>query len=567
VQWIYLLNRASVMRDGKFVLDDVTLSLSPGAKIAVVGPNGSGKSSLLRVMAGLVRPCTGDARAAPGISVGLLQQEPLLDESKTVLGNVRDGVAGTVAGCARYESIAARRAPGSSEALMVETDSLQDELDMNDAGSVDACVKQVMDALCCPAPDAEIRDLSGGERRRVALCRLLIARPHLLLLDDPTNHLDVESVRWLEQHLAAYVGAVVVVTHNRDFVDKVAECIIGLDRGRAYPCEGNYASYLHAKAARLRIEGREDVRRVWQLERELEWARSAGVVRQMETSARLRRYERMALAAVKTGRLEFGEIRVPPGPRLGDVVIVAEQVSKSCGDRDLFRDLCFSVPRNAIVGVVGPTRVGKSTLLRMIAGTEQPDGGMIILGETVRIAYVDQDHVPFGSESSAWEIVCGGEDFLQIGSVEVRSRAYLAAFGFTGADQHKPARLMSSGERNRLVLALTFKQGGNVLLLDDPTNGLDTETLVSLENAISEFAGCVVVTSHDRWFLDRVATHILAWEGAESRPAQWHWFQGNFTCYEHNKMRRLGLDAPHPAPGARRKVIGSLTGNNNEEWV
>jgi ATP-binding cassette ChvD family protein len=555
VQWIYQLNRASVVRGDKVVLDDVTLSFLPGAKIGVVGPNGSGKSTLLRVMAGLMRPFNGDARPAPGISVGFLEQEPVLDESKTVLGNVRDGVTEILALRARYESLAARIAEDCREQLIIEMGSLQDQLDMNDAWDLDARLKQAMDALCSPPPDVEVRDLSGGERRRVALCRLLIARPHLLLLDEPTNHLDAESVQWLEQYLATYLGTVVAVTHDRYFLGNVSEWIVELDRGRAYSYEGNYASYLHAKAARLRIEGRVDARRVRQVQRELEWVRCTAVARQVKTSARLRRYEEMALAAVKTRRLDFDEIRIPPGPRLGALVIEAGKVSKSFGDRDLFRDLSFSLPRNGIVGVVGPNGVGKSTLLHMIAGDEQPDTGTIRRGDTVRIAYVDQNRVGINPNLSAWEAVSDGEEFLQIGSVEVPSRAYLAAFGFKGADQQKPARLFSGGERNRLNLALTLKQGGNVLLLDEPTNDLDIETLASLENAIGEFPGCAVVTAHDRWLLDRLATHILAWEGTETAPAQWYWFEGNFACYEQNRMRRLGLDAPRPYRTTHRKLI------------
>jgi ATP-binding cassette ChvD family protein len=535
VQWIYQLNCACVVRGDKVALDDVTLSFLPGVKIGVVGPNGSGKSTLLRVMAGLVLPSNGDARPAPGISVGLLAQEPVLDDSKTVLGNVRDAVAETLALRARYESIANRLAEHYSEQLMTEMGSLQEKLDMSEAWDLDARLKQAMDALCCPPSDAEVRDLSGGQRRRVALCRLLIARPHLLLLDEPTNHLDAESVQWLEQHLATYLGTVVAVTHDRYFLDNVSEWILELDRGRVYPCEGNYASYLETKAARLRLDGHKDARRLHQVQRELEWVRSPAVARQIKTSARLRRYEEMALAAVKTRHLDFDEIRIPPGPRLGTLVIEAEHVCKSFGDRDLFRDLSFSLPRNGIVGVVGPNGVGKTTLLEMIAGNEQPDAGTIRMGDTVRIAYVDQNRVGIDPDRSAWEVVSGGDDFLQIGSVEVPSRAYLAAFGFKGADQQKPARLFSGGERNRLNLALTLKQAGNVLLLDEPTNDLDTETLASLENAIGEFRGCAVVAAHDRWFLDRLATHILAWEGTETAPAQWYWFEGNSLATSRTK--------------------------------
>jgi ATP-binding cassette ChvD family protein len=555
VQWIYQLNTACVVRGDKVVLDDITLSILPGAKIGVVGPNGSGKSTLLRVMAGLVLPSNGEARSAPGISVGLLAQEPVLDESKTVLGNVRVGVAETLALRDRYESIATRLAEDYSPRLVTEMGSLQEQLDISDAWDIDARLKQAMEALRCPSPDTEVRDLSGGERRRVALCRLLIARPHLLLLDEPTNHLDAESVQWLEQHLATYLGTVVAVTHDRYFLDNVSEWILELDHGRVYACEGNYVSYLETKAARLRLKGLKDARRLHQVRRELEWARSAAVARQIKTSARLRRYDEMALAALQTRRLDFDEIRIPPGPRLGTLVIEAEHVSKSFDGRDLFHDLSFSLPRNGIVGVVGPNGVGKTTLLRMIAANEQPGSGAIRVGDTVRIAYVDQNRFGIDPDRSAWEVVSGGEEFLQIGSVEVPSRTYLAAFGFKGPDQQKPARLFSGGERNRLNLALTLKRGGNVLLLDEPTNDLDTETLASLENAIAQFPGCVVATAHDRWFLDRLATHILAWEGTETTPGHWFWFEGNFECYEQNKISRLGADATRPHRATHRKLI------------
>jgi ATP-binding cassette ChvD family protein len=554
VQWIYQLNRARVVRGDKVVLDDVTLSFLPAAKIGVVGPNGAGKSTLLRVMAGLEHPSNGEARLAPDISVGLLPQEPVLDENKTVLGNVRDGVADTEALLARYTEITARLAEDYSDELMDEMGSLQEQLDHCGAWDLDARLEQAMDALRCPPSDADVRDLSGGERRRVALCRLLLQQPDLLLLDEPTNHLDAESVQWLEQYLADYPGTVVAVTHDRYFLDNVAQWILELDRGHAYPYQGNYTTYLDTKAARLQVEGRKDAKRLRYLQRELEWVRSGAKARQAKSSARLRRYEEMAAEAAKTRRLDFDEIHIPPGPRLGSLVIEAEHLGKSFGDRELFRDLSFSLPRNGIVGVIGPNGVGKTTLFQMITGNDAPDSGKIRNGDTVRIAYVDQNRANIDPNRTAWEVVSSGDDVLRIGSVEVPSRAYVAAFGFKGTDQQKPARLFSGGERNRLNLALTLKQGGNVLLLDEPTNDLDTETLESLENAIAEFPGCVVVTAHDRWFLDRVATHVLAWEGTEANPAQWYWFEGNFAGYEQNKVARLGAEAARPHRVTHRRL-------------
>ncbi|HYB35742.1 MAG TPA: energy-dependent translational throttle protein EttA [Mycobacterium sp.] len=554
MQWIYQLNRARVVRGEKVILDDVTLSFLPGAKIGVVGPTGAGKSTLLRVMAGLEQPSNGGARLAPDVSVGLLPQEPVLDETKTVLGNVRDGVADTEALLARYTDITARLAEDYSDELMAEMGLLQEQLDHRNAWDLDARLEQAMDALNCPPSDADVRELSGGERRRVALCGLLLQRPDLLLLDEPTNHLDAESVQWLEQHLAAYPGTVVAVTHDRYFLDNVAQWILELDRGLVYPYEGNYATYLDTKAARLQVEGRKDAKRLRQLQRELEWVRSGAKARQAKSSARLRRYEEMAAAAAKTHRLDFDEIHIPPGPRLGSLVIEAEGVRKSFGDRELFRDLSFWLPRNGIVGIIGPNGIGKTTLFEMLTGNESPDAGRIKIGDTVQIAYVDQNRASIEPDRTAWEVVSRGDDILHIGSVEVPSRAYLAAFGFKGSDQQKPARLFSGGERNRLNLALTLKQGGNVLLLDEPTNDLDTETLASLENAIGDFPGCVVVTAHDRWFLDRVATHILAWEGTETDPAQWYWFEGNFAGYEENKIARLGAEAARPHRMMHRRL-------------
>lgn len=554
MQWIYQLNRARVVRGEKVILDDVTLSFLPGAKIGVVGPNGAGKSTLLRLMAGLERPSNGDARLAPDVSVGLLAQEPALDETRTVLGNIRAAVADTEALLARYGEITTRLADEAGDELMAEMGALQEQLDLRDGWDLDARLEQAMDALRCPPPDTDVKDLSGGERRRVALCRLLLQQPDLLLLDEPTNHLDAESVQWLEQHLAGYPGTVVAVTHDRYFLDNVAGWILELDRGHAYPYQGNYATYLDTKAARLRVEGRKDARRLRRLQRELEWIRSGSTARQAKSSARLRRYEEMAAEAANTRRLDFDEIHIPPGPRLGSLVIEVDHVSKAFGDRELFSDLSFSLPRNGIVGVIGPNGVGKTTLFQMLTANEEPDTGTIRVGETVRIAYVDQNRAHIDPDRTAWEVVSGGDDVLHIGSVQVPSRAYIAAFGFKGPDQQKPARLFSGGERNRLNLALTLKQGGNVLLLDEPTNDLDTETLASLENAIIEFPGCVVVTAHDRWFLDRVATHILAWEGTESHPAQWHWFEGNYAGYEQNKIARLGPEAARPHRVTHRRL-------------
>ncbi|WP_406813462.1 energy-dependent translational throttle protein EttA [Mycobacterium sp. M23085] len=544
--WIYQLKRARVVRGEKVIFDDVTLSFLPGAKIGVVGPNGAGKSALLRMMGGCERPSDGEAHLAPDVTVGLLPQEPVLDDSKTVLENVRDGLAHTAELLARYTEISARLAEDDSDDLMGEMGSLQEQLDQRDAWDLDARLEQAMDALRCPAAETDVRELSGGERRRIALCRLLLQRPDLLLLDEPTNHLDAESIAWLEQHLAGYRGTIVAVTHDRYFLDNVAQWILELDRGRAYPYQGNYTTYLDTKAARLQLEGRKDAKRLRQLQCELDWVRAGAKARQAKGGARLRRYEQMAADAAKTRHLDFDEIRIPPGPRLGSLVIEADHVSKSFGDRDLFRELSFSLPRNGIVGVIGPNGVGKTTLFQMLAGNEEPDAGTIRIGDTVRIAYVDQNRANVDPNRTAWEVVSGGDDVLHIGPVEVPSRAYVAAFGFKGPEQQKPARLFSGGERNRLNLALTLKQGGNALLLDEPTNDLDTETLSSLENAITEFPGCVFITAHDRWFLDRVATHILAWEGTETAPAQWYWFEGNFAAYEENKLTRLGAERARP---------------------
>ncbi|AGP66685.1 ABC transporter-like protein [Mycobacterium intracellulare subsp. yongonense 05-1390] len=554
MRWIYQLERARVVRGDKVILEDVTLSFLPGAKIGVVGPNGAGKSTLLQVMAGLKQPSNGDGRLAPDVSVGLLAQEPVLDETQNVLDNIRAAVADTDALLAHFGEITAALADEASDELMAEMGCLQEQLDHRNAWDLDARLEQAMDALRCPQPDADIQQLSGGERRRVALCRLLLQQPDLLLLDEPTNHLDAESVQWLEQHLAAYPGTVVAVTHDRYFLNNLAEWILELDRGHTYPYQGNYATYLDTKAARLQVEGRKDAKRLRQLRGELEWVRSGAKARQAKSGARLRRYEEMAAEAAKAQRLDFEEIHIPPGPRLGSTVIEIDHLSKGFADRKLFDDFSFTLPRNGIVGVIGPNGVGKTTLFQMLTGNEEPDSGTIRIGETVRISYVDQNRAHIDPGQTAWEVVSGGDDVLQIGSVQVPSRAYIAAFGFKGADQQKPARFFSGGERNRLNLALTLKQGGNVLLLDEPTNDLDTETLASLENAIAEFPGCVVVTAHDRWFLDRIATHILAWEGTDASPPQWYWFEGNYAGYEQHKVVRAGPEAARPYRLTHRRL-------------
>lgn len=554
MRWIYQLERARVVRGDKVILEDVTLSFLPGAKIGVVGPNGAGKSTLLQVVAGLKQPSNGDGRLAPDVSVGLLAQEPALDETQNVLDNIRAAVADTDALLAHFGKITAALADEASDELMAEMGCLQEQLDHRNAWDLDARLEQAMDALRCPQPDADIQQLSGGERRRVALCRLLLQQPDLLLLDEPTNHLDAESVQWLEQHLAAYPGTVVAVTHDRYFLNNLAEWILELDRGHTYPYQGNYATYLDTKAARLQVEGRKDAKRLRQLRGELEWVRSGAKARQAKSGARLRRYEEMAAEAAKAQRLDFEEIHIPPGPRLGSTVIEIDHLSKGFADRKLFDDFSFTLPRNGIVGVIGPNGVGKTTLFQMLTGNEEPDSGTIRIGETVRISYVDQNRAHIDPGQTAWEVVSGGDDVLQIGSVQVPSRAYIAAFGFKGADQQKPARFFSGGERNRLNLALTLKQGGNVLLLDEPTNDLDTETLASLENAIAEFPGCVVVTAHDRWFLDRIATHILAWEGTDASPPQWYWFEGNYAGYEQHKVVRAGPEAARPYRLTHRRL-------------
>jgi ATP-binding cassette ChvD family protein len=549
-EFIYQMHAVRKSYGDKVVLDDVTLAFLPGAKIGVVGPNGTGKSSLLRMMAGTEHPSNGDARLMPGFSVGLLDQEPELDETKTVLGNVEDGVAETKALLERYNEIAEQMATDYSDELLEEMGKLQEQLDHREAWDLDSQLEQAMDALRCPPPDADVSVLSGGERRRVALCKLLLQQPDLLLLDEPTNHLDAESVQWLEQHLEKYPGTVVAVTHDRYFLDNVAGWILELDRGRAYPYEGNYSTYLETKAARLKVEGQKDVKQRRRLEDELEWVRSSPRARQAKSRARLQRYEEMAAEADKNRKLDFEEIQIPPGPRLGSLVVEAADLAKGFDDRMLIEGLGFSLPPNGLVGVIGPNGVGKTTLFKMILGEEQPDSGTLRVGDTVRISYVDQLRSGIDPNKTVWEAISDGQSYIRAGHVEIPSRAYVAAFGFKGTDQQKPAGLMSGGERGRVNLALTLKQGGNLLLLDEPANDLDVETLSSLENALLEFPGCAVITSHDRWFLDRIATHILAWEGGSN----WFWFEGNFESYEKNKIERLGPDAARPHRVTYRKL-------------
>jgi len=553
-QFIYVLEKARKAYGDKVVLDDVTLNFLPGAKIGVVGPNGAGKSSLLRIMSGLDTPSNGEARLMPGYTVGMLAQEPPLNDAKTVLGNIEEAVAETKAKLERFNKIAEQMATDYSDELMEEMGKLQEELDHADAWDIDSQLELAMDALRCPPPDADVTLLSGGERRRVALCKLLLQAPDLLLLDEPTNHLDAESVQWLEQHLAKYAGTVIAITHDRYFLDNVANWILELDRGHAYPYEGNYSTYLDKKAARLAVQGRKDQKLQKRLADELEWVRSNAKARQTKSRARLERYEEMANEAEKTRKLDFEEIQIPPGPRLGNTVIEAKDMVKGFDGRTLIDHLSFSLPRNGIVGIIGPNGVGKTTLFKTIVGLEKPDEGTVRVGDTVRLSYVDQNRAGLDGSKTVWEVVSDGLDHLMVGKVEMPSRAYVAAFGFKGPDQQKPVKVLSGGERNRLNLAMTLKIGGNVILLDEPTNDLDVETLSSLENALLEFPGCAVVISHDRMFLDRVATHILAWEGTDEDPDKWFWFEGNYEAYEKNKVDRLGAEAARPHRVTYRKL-------------
>ena len=555
-EFIYQMIKARKAIGDKVILDDVTMAFYPGAKIGMVGPNGAGKSSILKIMAGLDEPSNGEARLTPGYSVGILMQEPVLDEDKTVIENVRLGAAGIFGKLARFNEISEQMADPDADfdALMEEMGKLQTEIDAAGAWDIDSQLDQAMDALRCPPPDQPVSVLSGGERRRVALCKLLIEAPDLLLLDEPTNHLDAESVLWLEQHLAGYRGAVIAVTHDRYFLDHVAQWIAEVDRGHLYPYEGNYSTYLETKEKRLEVQGKKDAKLAKRLKAELEWVRSSAQGRQAKSKARLARYEEMAAEAERTRKLDFEEIQIPPGPRLGSVVIEAKDLSKGFGDRSLISGLSFSLPRNGIVGVIGPNGVGKTTLFKTIVGLEPLDGGELTIGETVKISYVDQSRAGIDPDKTLWQVVSDGLDFIQVGNVEMPSRAYVSAFGFKGPDQQKPAGVLSGGERNRLNLALTLKQGGNLLLLDEPTNDLDVETLGSLENALLAFPGCAVVVTHDRWFLDRVATHILAWEGTDEEPDKWYWFEGNFEAYEKNKVARLGEAAAKPHRVTHRRL-------------
>ena len=555
-EFIYTMHKARKAHGDKVILDDVSMSFYPGAKIGMVGPNGAGKSTILKIMAGIEQPSNGEARLSPGYSVGILMQEPPLNEEKTVLGNVEEAVGEIKAKLDRFNAISEEMANPDADfdALMDEMGKLQEAIDAADAWDLDSQLEQAMDALRCPPPDADVSVLSGGERRRVALCKLLLEKPDLLLLDEPTNHLDAESVLWLEQHLQSYPGAVIAITHDRYFLDHVAEWIAEVDRGHLYPYEGNYSTYLEKKQERLQVQGKKDAKLSKRLKDELEWVRSNPKAKQTKSKARLARYEEMAAEAEKTQKLDFEEIQIPAGPRLGDVVIEADKIEKGFDGRKLIDGLSFSLPRNGIVGVIGPNGVGKSTLFKTIVGMEELDGGNLKVGDTVKISYVDQSRGGIDPDKNLWEVVSDGLDFIQVGKVEMPSRAYVSAFGFKGPDQQKKAGVLSGGERNRLNLALTLKQGGNLLLLDEPTNDLDVETLGSLENALLEFPGCAVVVSHDRWFLDRVATHILAWEGTEENPANWYWFEGNFEAYEKNKVERLGEDAARPHRVTHRRL-------------
>jgi ATP-binding cassette ChvD family protein len=555
-QFIYTMHKVRKAYGDKVILDDVTLAFLPGAKIGVVGPNGAGKSSVLKIMAGLDHPSNGDAQLAAGSSVGLLQQEPTLDESKTVRENVDDAVAELRGWLRRFEEVSAAMGEPDADfdSLLAEQGDLMEKIEHANGWELDSRIEQAMDALRCPPGDEPVTHLSGGERRRVALCRLLLEQPDLLLLDEPTNHLDAESVQWLEQHLAKYPGTILAVTHDRYFLDNVAEWILELDRGRAYPYEGNYSTYLEKKSERLAVQGRKDQKLQKRLRDELEWVRQNAKGRQAKSKARLQRYDEMANEAEKTRKLDFEEIQIPPGPRLGNLVVEVSHLDKGFDGRMLIKDLSFSLPRGGIVGIIGPNGVGKTTLIKTIVGLEKPDSGEVRVGDTVKISYVDQGRERLDPKKTVWEVVSDRLDYIHVGQVEMPSRAYVSAFGFKGPDQQKPAGVLSGGERNRLNLAMTLKEGGNLLLLDEPTNDLDVETLGSLENALLEFPGCAVITSHDRWFLDRVATHILAWEGTDDDAAQWFWFEGNFDSYEKNKVERLGVEAARPHAVTYRKL-------------
>ncbi|WP_122820665.1 energy-dependent translational throttle protein EttA [Varibaculum vaginae] len=555
-EFIYQMIHTRKSLGDKVILDDVTMAFLPGAKIGMVGPNGAGKSSILKIMAGLDEPSNGEARLSPGYTVGILMQEPELDDNLTVKENVEQGVGPLKAKLDRFNEISAQMADPDADfdALMEEMGTLQAEIDAADGWDVDSQLEQAMDALRCPPPETPVSVLSGGERRRVALCQLLLKAPDLLLLDEPTNHLDAESILWLEKHLHTYKGAVIAITHDRYFLDHVAEWIAEVDRGRLYPYEGNYSTYLEKKRERLEIQGRKDAKLAKRLKEELQWVRSSAKGRQAKSKARLQRYEEMQAEAKRAKKLDFEEIQIPPGPRLGTVVLRAENLCKGFGDRELIKDLSFNLPPNGIVGIIGPNGVGKTTLFKTIVGLEELDSGTLDIGETVKVSYVDQNRAGIDPHKTLWEVVSDGLDFLDVGGVTIPSRAYVASFGFKGPDQQKPAGVLSGGERNRLNLALTLKQGGNLLLLDEPTNDLDVETLASLENALLEFPGCAVVITHDRWFLDRVATHILAWEGTEENPANWYWFEGNFESYEKNKVDRLGAEAARPHRVTHRRL-------------